>query len=192
MRPESSLLFVCAANLYRSQLAHACSSRVFGIAPQSASSATAAPHLEFSSAGIIADTSLSTPLSVYRALLARGILWTPRPARRLRAEFMHDADVVLAMEEEQVARIRTEHPRSWRKVTTLGAFGAAARQAEPTAVTLQERLLQLLEQATGLPGKAHCSEFDVKDPATEGDAAVETCLSEIESHLSHVAQCVLI
>lgn len=183
MRPECSLLFVCTANLYRSQLAHACSPRVFGIA---------APHLEFASAGIIADTSLSTPLSVSRSLLAQGILWAPRPAQRLKSEFVHGADVVLAMEDEQVARIRSEYPGSWRKVTTLGAFGAAARRAEPTAATLRERMLQLLDQALGLTAEAHCREFDVKDPATEGDSAVGTCLREVESHLSDVAQRVLV
>lgn len=186
MENESHLLFVCTANLYRSQLAHACCAWMFGVGQQSArGEAPAAASLGIASAGIAADASLHTPPSVSNALLARGIPWTARPARRLRPSLVRDADVVLAMEEEQAARIRADHPASWRKVTTLGAFGAAARQFEVAADSLQERMRQLLNLSMNMPNRAHYGELDVKDPST-GEAAVEACLREIERHLSNI------
>ncbi|MEU1568824.1 hypothetical protein ABZ504_52580 [Streptomyces mirabilis] len=192
MENKCQLLFVCTANIYRSQLAQACCSWLFGLDQWSGwRDVPVATPLAIESAGIIADTSLYTPRSVCSALQARGIPWDARPARRLRPSLMHGAAVVLAMEENQAAEIRRSFPDKWRSVTTLGKFGAAARQTELTAATLQGRMRQLLDMSMNMSDEAHRRELDVRDPSTGGEAAVRSCLREIESHLAWVAQCVL-
>jgi sulfate adenylyltransferase len=101
-------------------------------------------------------------------------------SRRLTAQLLEDADLVLTMEAAQRTFVLDDHPEMFRKVFTLGQFARAVQDA-PTGLD-REALLAHVAATRGNADPA----LDVPDPYRRGAEAASGCVARLEELLRAV------
>ncbi len=100
--------------------------------------------------------------------------------RRLTAELLEDADLVLTMETAHRTFILDDHPGMFRKVFTLGQFAQAIEKAPPGLD--RDALLDHVAATRGNADPA----LDVPDPYRRGAEAASECVARLEDLLRAV------
>ena len=156
------VLFVCTANICRSAYAESLARR---LAPEG---------LEYASAGVQGFAEAPMEPSMAEEAVARGADPSAFRSRRLTAQMLAEADLVLTAEARQRRLILEEHPRALRKTFTLGQFArglAAVADPEPSD--------GLVDRVRARAATASEDE-DVVDPYGRGPVAAHTAAEEID------------
>jgi protein-tyrosine-phosphatase len=119
MKRPSHVLFLCYGNICRSPVAEAFArTRLAGV--------------EVSSAGFHPNTGRASPLHICRAAGKGGEALRTRASRRVSAEDIAKADLVVCMDLENMAALQREFPQARARSTLLGLF------ADPPAVEIDD------------------------------------------------------
>jgi protein-tyrosine phosphatase len=121
------ILFVCYGNICRSPLAAALAQQTLA-------------HIEIESAGFHETTNRSCPEKMLRIAGSLGLDLSQHRSARVTCEQLLRADLVIAMDGENLDRIRTECPDALPRTTLLGLF------AEPVIVNIAD--LYLADEST--------------------------------------------
>jgi protein-tyrosine-phosphatase len=105
------ILFVCYGNICRSPLAAALAAQDL-------------PHIEIESAGFHSDTGRSCPEKILRIAGSLGLDLSHHRSACIIREQLLSADLVIAMDLENIARIKTACPEVLSRTTLLGLFAA--------------------------------------------------------------------
>lgn len=160
------VLFVCTANICRSATAEA-------LGRQHVPDGT---DLVFTSAGT--HGYLDSPINPdMTAALPTDLDVSEFRSRRLTANMLEEADLVLTAEAAHRAFILDDHPAMFRKVFTLGQFAAAVANA-PAGLNRRELLAHVAE-ARGHADPA----LDVTDPYRRGPEAASACVARLDELL---------
>jgi sulfate adenylyltransferase len=161
------VLFVCTANICRSPYMQLMADRL------------ADGVLDVSSAGTHGYDDHDVDVEMRTLLTAREVSSDSFRSRRLTAELVDEADLVLTAEVTHRRFILDEQPGAFRKVFTLGQFAAAVRNAD--GLIGQDLLAEI---ATRRP---HADpSLDVADPYRQGPDAAARAAEQIESLLQVV------
>jgi protein-tyrosine phosphatase len=179
------MLIVCHANICRSPMAERLARQALelGLGP-------AAKTVQVSSAGTHARPGWSMHPNTEYVLRQYGADVSDFSSRRLTAELVASADLVLAADREQRAACVTLVPGAVRRTYTLKQFGrlAAAVPAHRLAAALSpdQRLLALRDEALNVRSEVPFVppiEDDLVDPVREPVEAFTYCSQEISQVL---------
>jgi sulfate adenylyltransferase len=163
------VLFVCTANICRSATAEALARRIL---PDES-------DVVFTSAGTHGWTDSPLNEDMLPALPVDLDVSGFR-SRRLTAEMLEQADLVLTAEAAHRAFILDDHPGLFRKVFTLGQFAEAVGKA-PRDMS-REDLLKHVGDTRGSADPA----LDIPDPYRRGPEAVAACVAQLNELLGTV------
>jgi protein-tyrosine-phosphatase len=168
------VLFVCTANICRSPYMELAGRAMLG--PDSS--------LRLSSAGTLGfvdkpmDTTMATAFDHSPEVTPEQI--EAFRSRRLTAEHLAAADLVLTAESEHRQFILGEQPAAFRKVFSLGQFAAGVQRVEPTLSGLA-----LVHTVASTSGVAQVR-ADVADPYRRGRRAAAAAAAQIDELLAIV------
>lgn len=169
-----TVLFVCSANICRSPYMELAGRAMLG--PDTS--------LELSSAGTLGfiDKPMDATMA---AALDHSPEVTPDQiaafrSRRLTADHLAQADLVLTAESEHRQFILAEHPAAFRKVFSLGQFAAGVQRVDPTLGGLA-----LVKTVATTSGVAQVR-ADVADPYRRGRRAAAAAAAQIDELLAVV------
>ena len=172
MTPDSpiNVVFVCTANICRSAYAEMRARQVLGNRST----------VQVGSAGVHGwiDQPMDPPMA--QELSARGGNASTFASRRLTADIVRDADLLLTAEAAHRQFILEEWPAAFRRVFTLRQFADAVGTASET---VQGR--DLIAHAAALRRPAHPSD-NVRDPFGRGPAAAAACAVELDALLAAI------
>jgi protein-tyrosine-phosphatase len=146
-RPLRRLLFVCRGNICRSPFAERLArARLDGCTVESA--------------GVGATPNRPSPEHLVRIARGMGVDLEDRRSTRLGAAQVARADLILAMDPENYARLAAEFPEAVAKMTLLGLFAREARPVIPDPYTgseieVRDVLEQIREAVDGLSSWLH-------------------------------------
>lgn len=185
MRQDSfDILFVCTANLCRSQLAEA----------QLRRHARASQVLQVSSAGTRAESGAHIPAR-FHGLFDWHVAQT-MTATRLTTEMLESADLVLTMTRDQRAEVVQVLPRSVQYTYPIVQFVELAERAVRTRKRLpgtQEsaddyRLVMEDVRALRGPTRGGRQSADIPDPARAGTKQLRTATADITAYIERLAR----
>ncbi|WP_433240152.1 hypothetical protein ACQPYK_33965 [Streptosporangium sp. CA-135522] len=152
------ILYVCTGNLCRSPLAERLTRSVLG----------PCPSIQVISAGTRAEPGMPMAERAQRALIRLGGDPGGFISRRLTAELVAAADLVLTATAEHRAESVTKHLPAATRVFTIVEFGALARAVSPAAVACHDdpvrRAHALMAEVRALRGLVHVDQPDIPDP----------------------------
>lgn len=169
-----SVLFVCSANICRSPYMELAGRAMLG--PDST--------LELSSAGTLGlidkamDPTMATTLEHSPEVTPEQV--AAFRSRRLTAEQLEQADLVLTAQSEHRQFILTEHPAAFRKVFSLGQFAAGVQRVDSTLSGLE-----LVKTVATTSGVAQVR-ADIADPYRRGRRAAAAAAAQIDELLAVV------
>ena len=161
------VLFVCTANICRSSSAEALAT------------AEALPDVVFRSAGTHALDGEPINADMV-AVLPDGLDTSGFRSRRLTADLVEQADLVVTMEAAQRDFVLAEQPAAFRKVFTLGQLARAVESAPPGLD--RSALLDHL----GSTRRNADPSLDVPDPYRRGAEAAAGCVASLQTLLRTV------
>lgn len=158
------VLFVCTANICRSPYMELVARQLSGDA------------LTVSSAGTHGEHDQAIDDEMAAVLTKRGVASEAFRSRRVTAELIDDADLVLTAEVAHRRFILEERPTAYRKVFTLGQFAEVVSAADGlSGRSLLEAIARRRPSAT--------PDLDVTDPYRRGPEAAAAAGRRIESLL---------
>ncbi|MGI5197925.1 low molecular weight phosphatase family protein [Streptomyces sp. CA-288835] len=176
---------MCTGNLYRSPLAEC-------LLRQQLSEGRWAIRL--SSAGTEAVPGMRVADTVASFLLRRGVDPSGRVSRRLAAEMVESADLVLgAATEHREAAVRLSPVRALSRAFTLHEFARLVRAEDAVGVAdPAARFAALVQGAAARRGaaRAQAGDDDVKDPLGADPQEMQQCLVRIEEVVERIAAAV--
>lgn len=118
-RPLDPLvLFVCHGNIYRSAMAPGLLEREF-----------AAGTIRVASAGLLAEDGRVAPADAITAAREFGVDLRLHRSRRLTSELVASADLIVVMDDRNLAVLAANHPEARGKAVMLGQFDASGERA---------------------------------------------------------------
>jgi protein-tyrosine phosphatase len=182
-----SVLIVCTGNLYRSPVAA-------GLLRQRLAGLCRAA-IRVTSAGTAAVPGTPVPTAVAAALQFRGGDLAEPVTRRLTAELVERADLVLgAATEHREAAVRLAPVRALSRAFTLLEFARLLREEDAAGIAdPATRLTALAGAAAARRGSVRVAgaEDDVADPAGTDPQELRACVVRIEEPVRRIAQAVL-
>ncbi|WP_329318630.1 arsenate reductase/protein-tyrosine-phosphatase family protein [Streptomyces sp. NBC_01262] len=184
-RPPFRVLMVCTGNLHRSPLAERLLTARLG---------SPGKTLRVGSAGTAARAG--TPMDPVAAALLAELGGDPcgAVARRLTAELVEDADLVLgAATEHRDAAVRMSPAWALRRAFTLREFARLLRAEDAAGVTEPaERASELVRGAGSRRGaEGRGEDDDVADPYGAPEHAARSCAGRIAESVERIAAAVL-
>jgi protein-tyrosine phosphatase len=177
-RPRFRVLFVCKGNICRSALAERLTRRALG----------PCPALEVISAGTEAQAGEPMTEHASRVLVKLGGDPGGFRSRRLTAELVGAADLVLAAAAEQRAGSVAMCPAAAGRAFTIAEFGSLARAVPSEAVVRHEdpvlRARALIAEARTLRGLVRVDQPDIRDPYGGSSWAYRTAGRRIAESLA--------
>lgn len=167
------VLFVCTANICRSAYADVRSSELLAT-PDTPG------RLDVSSAGTMGFDAAPIDPPMAEQLWSRGVDPSWFRSRRLNADMLDDAHLILTATALHRSFILDERPTAFRRTFTLGQFAEGIGRVD--AGLQGEALIEAVRGAR-VPAR-HGS--DVADPYGRGDAAAAACAQQIDELLDIV------
>lgn len=167
------VLYVCTANICRSPYLELRSRQLQAANPQ------ISDGLRFTSAGTHGFREQPVDGEMAAVLAERGVDVSSETfhSRRLTAEMVEEADLVLTAEASHRDVVLGEVPSAFRKVFTLGQFAETARRVDTDATGHD------LIAAANQRRAAASDHSDIGDPFRKGRAAAEKCADQIDDLL---------
>ena len=177
--PLKRILFLCYGNICRSPLAA-------GLAERSLAG------IEIESAGFHEQTERRSPEKINRTARSFGIDLAGHRSARVSREQLERADLVIAMDLENLKRLKREFPQSLKRTTLLGLFAAppavvisdpyqadadATDQASGLVLAGVNGLALWLDEGNPLPRK-------VETPSAAPSVLIDQSLAETEGNSS--------
>ncbi|MGP3966379.1 arsenate reductase/protein-tyrosine-phosphatase family protein [Streptomyces sp. 6N223] len=184
---RASVLMVCTGNLYRSPVAA-------GLLRQRLAGLRRA-GIRVTSAGTAAVPGTPVPAAVAAALQSRGGDLAEPVTRRLTAELVERADLVLgASIEHREAAVRLAPVRALSRAFTLLEFARLLREEDAEGIAdPAARLTALAGAAAARRGSVRVTGAadDVADPAGTDPSGLRACVARIEEPVRRIAHAVL-
>jgi protein-tyrosine phosphatase len=173
------VLLVCTANICRSPIAEHLLARAVDVAglPWSVSSA-----------GVAAQDGRPMHAHTAQVLQSRGFATDSWSSRRLTAEFIDDADLVLTATTDHRRQVVTVAPRAAPRTFTLLQFARLTKSAGPPPYedTDAETFAEWAVRARGSVQPVAAHKDDIADPIGRSLRVFRACAARIDSAIEHI------